>query len=264
MNNNFENSSNQEEQSFNLKNEISYYLFFWPWFFLTLAISLICSFFYLRYTPKVYSSSAQIQITKSDASSSFLTTEITSLFGTRVNVENDISVITSRSILNKVVRQLNLQTTVKLVGTIKSSLKYGKELPFEFKFKNLDKYQEWSLFLYKDASYITDGLTRFNINNNRSLDNDYFSFSINDSLALINSEYIVNNIPLNDAATLLNKRIVATPGSKNGEIINLSIAGTNKRRNDAILNTLIQIFIDDRILTNASFQMLVLSLLINV
>jgi len=259
MNNNFENSSNQEEQSFNLKNEISYYLFFWPWFLLTIIFTCIGSFTYLRYTPNIYKSNAQVQITKSDASSSFLTTEITSLFGTKVNVENDISVITSRYILNKVIRQLNLQTTVKLVGRIKSSLKYGKELPFEFKFKNLDKHQEWNLFLYKDASYITDGLTRFNINNNRTLDNDYFSFSINDSLALINSEYIVSNIPLNDAATLLNKRIVATPGSKNGEIINLSIAGTNKIRNDAILNTLIQVFIDDRIfdqrqLSNASIE----------
>ena len=66
----------------------------------------------LRYTPNIYSSSAQVQITKSDASSSFLTTEVTSLFGTRVNVENDISVMTSNHILNKVVKQLNLQTNI--------------------------------------------------------------------------------------------------------------------------------------------------------
>ena len=86
MNNNFENSSNQEEQSFNLKNEISYYLFFWPWFLLTIIFTCIGSFTYLRYTPNIYKSNAQVQITKSDASSSFLTTEITSLFGTKVNV----------------------------------------------------------------------------------------------------------------------------------------------------------------------------------
>ena len=80
-------------------------------------MALLGSYTYLRYTPNIYKSYAQVQITKSDASSSFLTTEVTSLFGTRVNVENDISVITSNHILSKVVQQLNLQTVLlKLVG----------------------------------------------------------------------------------------------------------------------------------------------------
>ena len=111
MNNSFENRENKQEESINIKNEISYFLFFWPWFLLTISIAFVGSYTYLRYTPKIYSSSAQVQITKSDASSSFLTTEITSLFGRRVNVEDDISVATSRSILNKVVQKLNLQIT---------------------------------------------------------------------------------------------------------------------------------------------------------
>ena len=73
---------------------------------------MIGSYTYLRYTPNIYSSSAQVQITKSDASSSFLTTEVTSLFGTRVNLDNDISVITSNHILSQVVQQLDLQTSI--------------------------------------------------------------------------------------------------------------------------------------------------------
>ena len=90
MNNEMENNLIQEEQTINIKNEISYYLFFWPWFLLSMTLALIGSYTYLRYTPNVYSSSAQVQITKSDATSSFLTTEVSSLFGSRVNVENDI------------------------------------------------------------------------------------------------------------------------------------------------------------------------------
>ena len=101
MNNNFENLSNQAEESFDIKKDFSYYLFFWPWFLLSILFCVIGSFTYLRYTPNIYNSSAQVQITKSDASSSFLTTEVTSLFGTRVSVENDISVITSNHILRK-------------------------------------------------------------------------------------------------------------------------------------------------------------------
>ena len=114
------------EDSFNLKQEISYYLFFWPWFLLTIILALVGSFIYLRYTPNIYKSYAQIQITKSDASSSFLTTEVTSLFGSRVNVENDISVTTSNHILGKVVKKLDLQTSIIEVGRVKSSLVFDK------------------------------------------------------------------------------------------------------------------------------------------
>ena len=120
-----------ENDRFDLKKEISYYLFFWPWFLLTLVMALAASFVYLRYTPNIYSSSAQVHITKSDASSSFLTTEVTSLFGTRVNLDNDISVMTSNHILSKVVQQLDLQTSIKSIGRIKSSMQFGEQIPFE-------------------------------------------------------------------------------------------------------------------------------------
>ena len=125
MNNNFENIQ-IKKRKFNLKNEISYYLFFWPWFLLTLLWHYR-SYTYLRYTPNIYQSSAQVQITKSDASSSFLTTEVTSLFGTRVNVENDISVILSNHILNKVVKQLRSSNIDYKVGRVKSSLNLEKK-----------------------------------------------------------------------------------------------------------------------------------------
>ena len=55
----------------------SYYFFFWPWIILSILFCVIGSFLYLRYTPYIYKSTSQLQIKKSDASSSFLTTEIT-------------------------------------------------------------------------------------------------------------------------------------------------------------------------------------------
>ena len=165
MNNNTD-ISTIENEGFNLKNEISYYLFFWPWFLLTILMAMASSYIYLRYTPNIYSSSAQVQITKSDASSSFLTTEVTSLFGTRVNVENDISVITSQHILKKVVQRLNLQTSVTESGRVKSSLLFSDELPFKIKFKNLDKFQQWEMSLNNEKAIISNGVSSFKVNKN--------------------------------------------------------------------------------------------------
>ena len=128
MNNNFENLSNLEEENFNFKKEFYYYMFFWPWFLLTLIVCFTVSYFYLRYTPNIYQSSAQIQITKSDAStSSFLASEIPAIFGNRINVENDISVIKSNHIISQVVKKLDLQTSITEIG---QNLVYDLEKKF--------------------------------------------------------------------------------------------------------------------------------------
>ena len=250
MNKDFDNLLNQEEENPNIKKVISYYLFFWPWFLLTIFFAITGSYFYLRYTPKIYSSSAQVQITKSDASSSFLTTEVTSLFGTRVNLDNDISVMTSNHILSKVVQQLDLQTSITLIGRVKSSLKFGEEIPFEIKFKYPDSFQSWNLVFSDGSAIISTDTLSFKVNKNETLDNDYFSFNLkNDSLYIKDLEYNIQRTSINLANSLLKKRIQASAESKSSsaEVINLSTNGTNKLRNDAILNTLIRVVIADRI-----------------
>jgi capsular exopolysaccharide synthesis family protein len=246
-NNSFQNTSIQEEGSFDLKKEIFYYLFFWPWFLLTLVVSILAAYTYLRYTPNVYSSSSQVQITQSDASSSFLTSEVTSLFGSRVNVENDIAVITSNHILNNVVNKLNLQTSVTVLGRVKSNLLFGDEIPFTIKFKDSTAYQEWNLSVIDDFGTISNKFFSFNFDNSESLDNDYFSLIITKPSLLNNNKYTITNSSLNSATQNLKKRLSAQSPYDRGEIINLSISGTNRKRNDAILNTLIEVLTEDRI-----------------
>ena len=167
INNSFQNTSIQEEGSFDLKKEISYFLFFWPWFLLTISIAFAGSYFYIRYTPNVYSSYAQVQITKSDASSSFLTAEVTSLFGTRINVENDISVMTSNHILSQAVNHLDLQTTISKQGNVRSGIQFGDEIPFEIQFKNTNDFQNWDLLTFDDYVLISNDSLAFKINKNK-------------------------------------------------------------------------------------------------
>jgi tyrosine-protein kinase Etk/Wzc len=247
MKNNMDNISNIENEGFNIKNEISYYLFFWPWFLLTIVTALIGSYTYLRYTPNIYSSSAQVQITKSDASSSFLTTEVTSLFGTRVNVENDISVITSNYIIDKVVKSLDLQTNITKDGIVKSSLVYNENLPFKIRFKEPSRPQQWNLTFSGDLVSITNGISSFKLNRKDSIENDFFYLTTNNYNSNNNESYKISRLSLNNTTASIKARISTSANSKNGEIINLSISGTNTNRNDAILNTLIKVLIDDRI-----------------
>jgi uncharacterized protein involved in exopolysaccharide biosynthesis len=182
-----------EDDRINFKKEISYYLFFWPWFLLTMVMAITSSYLYLRYTPNIYQSNAQVQITKSDASSSFLTSEVTSLFGTRVNVQNDISVTTSNHILGKVVKKLDLQTSITELGRIKSSLVFGDELPFYIKFKNQTRPQKWNISFNNDSISISNQLNTYKLKKNEQIENNHFYFKINDSLLLNNKNYIIKN-----------------------------------------------------------------------
>ena len=247
MNDSFEKVLNDENENYSFKNEISYYLFFWPWFLITIILSLLGSYLYLRYTPSVYLSNAQIQITKSDASSSFLTTEVTSLFGNRVNLDNDISVISSNHILKKVVQRLGLQTKVTKIGRVKSAIVFNDDIPFNFKFKDSISSQQLVLSISDGSISVSVGSKNFTYNVNDKIDNDIFSLSIIDSLLQVENNFKITRIPLNSAILSLKKRIQATPVSKQGQVIDLSISGTNKNRNDAVLNTLINILVEDRI-----------------
>ena len=129
-------------------------------------------------------------------------------------------------------------------------MQFGEQIPFEIQFKSPDDFQNWNLVFSNGAAIISTDTLSFKVNKNETLDNDYFSFNLkNDSLYIKDLEYNIQRTSLNFATAALKKRIKASAGSKStsAEVIDLSINGTNKLRNDAILNTLIQVVIADRI-----------------
>ena len=49
-----------EENSFNLREELEKYLFYWKWFILSLIIAGSLTFLYLRYTHPTYAASISV------------------------------------------------------------------------------------------------------------------------------------------------------------------------------------------------------------
>ena len=241
------NNTLQEKETLNLKKEISYYGFFWPWFVGAILFTLTAAFFYLRYSDKVYESTAQIQI-KTDADpASFLTGDL-DIFGMdKVTVENDMAVITSQHILSQVVQRLDLQTSIYAQGRIKSSLQFNKILPFDVNFDNIETEQEWEMKIVNNQAFISNDSINYTINRGEILDEPYIRINPKDSLFLENKSYLINYTSLNKTVANLRESLTVSAGSKKGEVINLSIQGTNKKRNETILNTLIQVLSEDQV-----------------
>ena len=237
----------QEETSIDIKKELSYYLFFWPWFVGAILITLTAAYFYLRYSDTIYNSNAQIQIKTDSDPASFLMTDLDPFNMDKVVVENDIAVITSQHILSQVVERLDLQTRIYHQGLIKSSLAFKKILPFQVQFKKLDKFQQWTLEVAGNLATVSSNSLKYTFKKGEVLETPYIKISSKDSLFLEDQSYLINSSSLNQSVYQLRNSLSVAPSAKKGEVIDLSIEGINKKRNDAILNTLIQVLSEDQV-----------------
>lgn len=247
------NTNFQEENTIDIKKEISYYLFFWPWFIGFIAASLLGAFLYLRYAERVYETTAQLQIKKGDSdASSFLTGGVEGLLSfDKVNVENDIAVITSQYILAQVVQRLNLQTNTyvfgSIVGSLNSNLIFDKSLPLTLEFKEPENSKELEFEVYDNTVTINHGELSYTLKKGEVLDLASIYIEPKDSLFLRDQVFKITRSSLNAAVVSLKANLTVTAASKQGEVVNLSFKGTNSKRNEAILNTLIAVLAEDQV-----------------
>jgi len=244
--------SNQEEDTIDIKKELNYYLFFWPWFLVFTIVLLVSTFLQLRYADRIYESTAQIQIKKGKSDpSSFLTTGPGLFSLDKAQVDNDIAVITSQHILKQVVQRLDLQTKNyklgSIVGSINSNLLFKNLLPIEIVFKEPEKSKVLDFEVKNNTLEINIGDLSYSLTKGQVFDTESLFIKPKDSLFLSDQLFKVTHTSLNNAVAELGASLKVTAPSEWGEIVNLTIEGTNVDRNEAILNTLIQILTEDQV-----------------
>jgi capsular exopolysaccharide synthesis family protein len=249
MQDNFNNQSYlQEEDSIDIKKEVGYYLFFWPYFLSGIVIAMVSAFLYLKTADLIYTSSAQLQIKKpAEDAASFLTGGMEFFGFDQVNVENDIAVLTSQHILSQVVTRLDLQTKIYSVGRVRSNLRFNDNYSRFVNVKAPNKSLYWNVEITNQKAYFTQDTLNFSINKGEIFTYEESEITLHDSLFLKDQTLIIERNPLNDAVAALRFNLEATAASKQGEIINLNFQGINKARNEAVLNTVMQVMQDDQV-----------------
>ena len=79
---------------------------------------MITAFIYLRYTSKVYTSTAKIKVLDKKESSFELPSAEDLFSHSKINLENEVEILKSYPILEKVVGNLNLTTSFVAIGDI--------------------------------------------------------------------------------------------------------------------------------------------------
>ena len=128
----------KKEKGLELAPIINKYLGFWKWFFLGIIVCMFFAFLYLRYTIPQYKASATILV--KDEKKGGMLSELSAfselgLGGVKSNVDNEIEILKSRSLIENTVKKLNLNVSLFMNGRINDGEIY-KTPPIEVVFFN--------------------------------------------------------------------------------------------------------------------------------
>ena len=113
------NFSLEENQENSIKDLLIKYLFHWKWFVISISIALILGVVYLRYQVPQYEVNATILIKddkKGQVSDELTAFEDLGILKNTKNIDNEIEILRSRSLMTKVVNELKLNITYYSFG----------------------------------------------------------------------------------------------------------------------------------------------------
>ena len=232
----------EENDYVDIVKEIRYYLFFWPWFLLSLILFTTGTYIYLRYADTVYQTSATLQVKDSSSDpSSFLTEGAGAMFNLdRVKIDNYIAQINAKQNLSSVIETLDLRTNVYSVGRIKESIAFGDDIPFGISFKTDAVFNEIRLDLSSGIGTLEFKGIKKSFDLSEPIETDDFVLTVNKEI-LEEITYSITRSSESNTINSLFQIIKVSASSKTGDNIDLSVEGTNAKRNEAILNNLIDI-----------------------
>lgn len=247
----------EQQKKINFKEILAKYLKYWPWFLLTFILFFLCSYLYTRYATVTYSTSAKIRILDESKELDINLDPSSLLEGTpKLNIDNEVEILKSYRILHQVVAELNLDVEIFQVGKIKKTETWGS--PFNIT-NNLvqDSIKQSQTYITEVRNnelkiYDKKGRQILNskIENGKLKEADVkieLNGPYNAQKYLSNDFEIVIRSKKEAVLRLINDLKIKTTNKKS-EIIELSLLGENTKKNEAILNTIIDKFNQDGVL----------------
>jgi len=244
----------EETNTFNLKWLVSTILAIWPWLLGSIIISLIAGNLYLRYSTPIYRSYAELLIMDSKKGSSTSGDDIAQMLkidNNKINIDNEIEVLKSRTTMAKVVKQLHLNVNYSVSGRFKVTQVYNNK-PFEFVVADTtDDYYDCKVSIVSNDNYqIIDGNSK--IITGRWGDTVSVSLGkvVLNKTALFSpspTQYTINVVPIIDAANGYMYSVDISSPAKSASYITLSMQDNLPERSVDIINALMHIYMRDNV-----------------
>ncbi len=251
-----------EENELTLREQIETYLRYWPWFLGTVIIALIAASIYLRYAVTTYNTTATILI-KNEGNknlSELAAFQDLGIVGTLTNsdFDNEIEILKSKNLTEKVVEELNLQVRYYKEGNIRDAEVYANR-PFTVQILSLGENQTGPTdFLYiKPLSDILfelrgGGKEPKTYSFGEPITFEWGSITVVPNLEVLknddtNSELRVGIAKKDAVVGSLRNRIMVSPVSKNSSVIKLEMVSAVPEKARDILDVLINQYNQDAI-----------------
>ncbi|GLB51562.1 tyrosine protein kinase [Neptunitalea chrysea] len=232
------------------------YLQYWSWFALCGFLSLVVAFFYIKSANKIYQTTAKIEIID-ESQELGMTLDFESLLsgGTKINLDNEIAVLTSYRLLGQVVDTLGLDVDCTWESSfMENEVKgvpfvVGKDIPEE----EISETLVYLITLKETYYNIVDpdgDVTKLPLTDS-SANKLPFNIKLVDAIENLKEylgvEYEVRIASKKSAVMSLQKRLVVEPTSTESEILFLSLEGLRPKITEVVLNTIIDKFNQDGI-----------------
>ena len=222
---------------------------YWPFFVLLLIISMAGAWLYLRYRKPIYQTSAAILIKDDKKGGADNPLAAFDLFGSQKNLENEVEVLQSKTLMQEVVTNLDLYAAVTVEGRVLNqsgyllspvvieaknpdSLRFSNKIPFTY---NADS----QTVRVEKASYPLNQWVRTPFGMLQFIPNKYYHH-LDKSNKDNNFHFYLTSIK--NATNNILSQIKIAPSDKQSTVIDLSIAGEIPQRGEDILNELIKVY----------------------
>lgn len=253
------NKQGEEEEQINIAEIIQQYLHHWKWFVLSVVLCIIAAIFYIRYTTPIYRASSTILV--KDDRRGGLQSELTAfsdlgmMGGVKSNVDNEIEVIRSRTIVEKAVKALNFNISYYTDGRIRGFELY-KEKPISVTFISTTEqfYNNNNSFQLKSKSKTqyemlsVEGVLigSYNYGELIPIDGAKMMVMTNDSSQ---SRYAITVVITNLRSAVQKYKGGLTIGTvgKNTSVVELAISDPIREKAEAIINEIVNQYNQDAI-----------------
>ena len=155
---------NFNEGSINIREEIEKYLYYWKWFVLSMVVAFFIAKAYLRYTPNQYSAATTILIGDAGNNELLAFKDLGLVGNSNNSLENEIELLKSRSLFERVVKDLGINVQFFKKGRVYDSESFVKNAPYKlnFLFENTKLYNlsaSFSIVSKSDTNFVlVDGI----------------------------------------------------------------------------------------------------------
>ena len=249
--NSFDFEENNEER-FDIRKVFQLYLRFWYWFIISIFFSLGGAYIYLRYTTPIYSISSVLLIKdeKKGIGGNDMLKELEMFSGNKI-VENELEVLKSRTLIEKVVDDLNLTVAYYQKGEVRPYDEIFRNSPIWVQHGNLNE------IAYKEPVFIKivnkqkfelqtnsgDVLGVFAYSQNIRSQYGAFRVFLNDSLYRKDNDLIrIKFFEKNALVEQYQKDIKVELLNQKSTVIKLTLESALQRKGKAILSKLLEAY----------------------